>query len=459
MERLDWLAASSDRWASDAGAWSSQWYTSGQVSSGARLGGTTLRGLADAQGQRRASARSAAPHRALANGGWGWGSTQMDEMLITCPLCKRVNEAGTRFCRGCGRLLVPPSHEASSMAAAPVYGAAGGLFAESDDATPPAASDVTQARVIIRELPGGEGDPSASAPRIGEFALEGRTVTVGRTQGCDVVLDRDTLVSRRHATLSRDGDQYVLTDLGSSNGTFVNDVEIRQPTPLHHGDRVLIGQHELLFLLDQPRAIVPPEAQPTEEGADPASSEASQAQSGPAASMGRHARPTGVPAPAGATAKMASVTKLSSELAASASRLAAPQPQIADLDAIRAQLVEASEALTRQAGMQSALAERRRVAIVETRERVADLLADLRGDDAEPSGPVHHDRQVGLLELVEGVAADPNNLERIRALAYRADEVAQALRAQGPSEHKWTYERDHTMRGLEDILFRLRELS
>ncbi len=381
----------------------------------------------------------------------------MDEMLITCPLCKRINPADTRFCRSCGRLLVAPGHEASSTAAAPVYGASGGLFSALDDTAPPVVSDVTQARVIIRELPGGEGD---SSPRIGEFALEGRTVTVGRTQGCDIVLERDTLVSRRHATLSPDENQYVLTDLGSSNGTFVNDVEISEPTPLQHGDRVLIGQHELLFLLDQPRAIVPPEPQPMMESDDPASPEASpQAQSGPAASMGRHARPTGIPARAGATAKMASVAQLSSELAASASRLAAPQSQSGELDAIRARLVEASEALTRQAGIQSALSERRRIAIVETRERVADLLSDLRGDDAEPSGPIHHERQTGLLELVDGVAADPNNLERIRALAHRADDLARALRAQGPSEDKWRYERDHTMRGLEDILYRLRELS
>ena len=344
------------------------------------------------------------------------------------------------------------------MSAAPAYSVGGGLFAESDDTAPHAPVDVTRARVIIRELPGGESGVGASSPRIGEFALEGRTVTVGRTQGCDIVLDHDTLVSRRHATLSRQDDQYILTDHGSSNGTFVNDVEIHEPTPLHHGDRVLIGQHELLFLLDQPRALLPQEPQPDTERAGDTGA-AAEAQPDDAAPMGGRARPTGAPVRAGETAKIASVAKLSSEVAASASRLAAPQSQAADLDAIRARLVEASEALTRQAGMQSALAERRRAAIVETRERVADLLADLRGDDAEPSGPIHHERQVGLLELVESVANDPNNLERIRALAYRAGDVAQALRAQGPTEDKWTYERDHAVRGLEDILFRLRELS
>ncbi|HZC08349.1 MAG TPA: FHA domain-containing protein [Ktedonobacterales bacterium] len=389
---------------------------------------------------------------------------------MTCPMCKRVNEEGARFCPGCGRLLVEPGREMSSNNAAPTYGAQGSAFTRWGESDPAMVSDATRARVIIRSAPGdGEGGADIASQRIGEFALEGRTVTIGRTQGCDITFDGDTLTSRRHATLQCDDNQYVVTDLGSSNGTFVNDLEIREPTPLRHGDRVLIGQHELLFLLDQPRALVPQEPQPPlAEGADDASEGAPVAQRDDEAQPGSGVRQTAAPVRAGATAKMSSVAQLASTLAASASRLAAPpvvtpqqvaQRDDAELDAIRKRLLEASEALTRQAGLQSALAERRRVALVEMRERVADLLADLRGDDVEANSPVHHHPQMGLLELVDSVATDPNNLERLRALAYRADEVAQALRVHGPSEDKWTYERDLTIRGLEDILFRLRELS
>jgi predicted kinase len=71
---------------------------------------------------------------------------------------------------------------------------------------------------------------------------------------------------------------------------------------------------------------------------------------------------------------------------------------------------------------------------------------------------VHQQQQIGLIELVDAVAANPNDRERLYALATRADELAQALRAQAPSEGRWSYERAHTVRMLEDILYRLREL-
>jgi hypothetical protein len=138
--------------------------------------------------------------------------------------------------------------------------------------------------------------------------------------------------------------------------------------------------------------------------------------------------------------------------------MVAPQPDDADMAAVRTRLLEASEALARQATQQAALAERRRAALVETREHVADLLADLRGDDTVANSPVQHQQQIGLIELVDAVAAHPNDRERVYALAQRADELARALRAVAPSEGRWSYERAHTVRNLEDILYRLRNL-
>ncbi|HEY7850900.1 MAG TPA: FHA domain-containing protein, partial [Ktedonobacterales bacterium] len=333
-------------------------------------------------------------------------------------------------------------------------------------------ADPTSARVIIRSLSTqADGSEDAPAQRVGEYALEGRTITIGRTQDCDIVFDGDTLTSRRHAILRCEEDHYTVADLGSSNGTFLNDLEITEPTPLHHGDRLLIGQHELLFLLAQPQAIAPSESQPISVGDaddaailaahgpqpenDPSASEQEGQQAGEQAD--RQTRPTG--APAEATAKHASVARLSSELAASASRMVAPVRDGAELDAIRTRLVEASEALTRQARVQTALAERRRAAIIEARERLTDLIADLRGNDPEEISPVQHLTQPSLQELVSGIANDPENLDRLRTLASRADELAQALRAQGPTEGQWSYERAHILRGLDDIRYLLQQQS
>lgn len=84
-----------------------------------------------------------------------------------------------------------------------------------------------------------------SQPR--EYALDGRPIYIGRSPSCDIVLDGDQLTSRRHALLRYDSARYVLVDLGSSNGTYINDNEVREATPLEDGDRVVIGEHELVY--------------------------------------------------------------------------------------------------------------------------------------------------------------------------------------------------------------------
>ena len=82
--------------------------------------------------------------------------------------------------------------------------------------------------------------------------LAGRTfeirkdVEVGRTALADVELG-DPSVSRRHATLARHGDAWILTDLGSQNGTTVNGKRLREPAALRDGDEVRFGAVVLEF--------------------------------------------------------------------------------------------------------------------------------------------------------------------------------------------------------------------
>jgi hypothetical protein len=63
---------------------------------------------------------------------------------------------------------------------------------------------------------------------------------VGR-EGVQISLPNDTQVSRRHARVSPQNGGAVVEDLGSTNGTFVNDQEIHSPRPLSPGDRLRIG--------------------------------------------------------------------------------------------------------------------------------------------------------------------------------------------------------------------------
>ncbi|MGO9079314.1 MAG: FHA domain-containing protein [Streptosporangiaceae bacterium] len=64
--------------------------------------------------------------------------------------------------------------------------------------------------------------------------------TIGREPGCDLRL-ADAGVSRRHAVLRRSGDGWLLSDLGSLNGTWLNGWRVTEPAPVQPGDRVCLG--------------------------------------------------------------------------------------------------------------------------------------------------------------------------------------------------------------------------
>ena len=90
-----------------------------------------------------------------------------------------------------------------------------------------------------------------------------RPIVIGRSDTCDVVL-ADRQVSRFHARISWDGQQYVIEDLGSKNGTHVNGESPQGAIPLADGDEFQIGiRFKLAFVDDGATA---PLALETEKG-------------------------------------------------------------------------------------------------------------------------------------------------------------------------------------------------
>lgn len=75
---------------------------------------------------------------------------------------------------------------------------------------------------------------------------EGDTV-IGRDVGCDIPVDLDN-ISRRHAKVTRRDGKAFVSDLGSTNGTFVNDREVKKEEELRSGDLVKIGGSIFKFL-------------------------------------------------------------------------------------------------------------------------------------------------------------------------------------------------------------------
>jgi pSer/pThr/pTyr-binding forkhead associated (FHA) protein len=78
------------------------------------------------------------------------------------------------------------------------------------------------------------------------FPLTGNQLLIGREEGLEIVL-QDPESSRRHVRISWQGGQFVIEDLGSTNGTFVNGVQITTPQILNPGDSIGIGQTALVF--------------------------------------------------------------------------------------------------------------------------------------------------------------------------------------------------------------------
>lgn len=104
----------------------------------------------------------------------------------------------------------------------------------SDAPEPLGRGQVQRSSMRLRVL-----EPAEQRGRVVEVSSE---VTFGRSAGCVVSLDGDSFASSLHARVfPKDGEVWV-EDLGSTNGTFVNDEKLAAPSRLRHGDRVRVGQ-------------------------------------------------------------------------------------------------------------------------------------------------------------------------------------------------------------------------
>lgn len=104
----------------------------------------------------------------------------------------------------------------------------------------PEQQDTLQPHVVIRM----SGTQNAYT-----FLLECEEITIGRAGDSDILLEEDTLASRHHALLRHEANHYVLYDLHSASGVFVNGQQlyVEQGFRLTDGNLINIGKHELIF--------------------------------------------------------------------------------------------------------------------------------------------------------------------------------------------------------------------
>jgi hypothetical protein len=97
--------------------------------------------------------------------------------------------------------------------------------------------DGFEPRLLVESAPGHE---SGVAYDLADGATLGRGDVEIRLE--------DPFASSRHAQISREGLVVVIEDLGSTNGTYLNEQPLSGPQPLHVGDRIRIGDSEFLYL-------------------------------------------------------------------------------------------------------------------------------------------------------------------------------------------------------------------
>ena len=170
-----------------------------------------------------------------------------------CTQCGHQNPDGSRFCASCGASLARSGGERSragsdrsvdTTSTISLSALEGALEHEAGSG----AGDVAPEA-------GGESLPPGSAllvvkrgPNAGSrFLLDAETTTAGRHPESDIFLD-DVTVSRRHADFVREGGGFVVRDVGSLNGTYLNRERI-EAAALAGGDEVQIGKYRLVFLV------------------------------------------------------------------------------------------------------------------------------------------------------------------------------------------------------------------
>ena len=150
---------------------------------------------------------------------------------VFCNNCGHRNPLGSNFCSSCGQPLDRVDDEPATI-----------TFAIDQ------APSGEELQVDLAEVgPGGVLIVTRGPNTGSEFALEHVITTVGRHPDSDIFLD-DVTVSRRHVEVERLTSGYVVRDVGSLNGTYLNQQRIDKDAPMGNGDELQVGKFKLVFV-------------------------------------------------------------------------------------------------------------------------------------------------------------------------------------------------------------------
>jgi DNA-directed RNA polymerase subunit RPC12/RpoP len=184
---------------------------------------------------------------------------------IDCPDCGTLHEEDSgNFCEICGYNFVTgasgeiPIPKASGIASAVLDAGTidAGATPVSPTSTSPTATGTPELLITVDRTLRCEGSPEPPAFTPLTFPLEQPSTLIGRTSDVraiypDLALDLDDAISHRHAVIHRQPDgALILRDIGSTNGTFLNGIELAPMTDisLKDGDEITLGHWTKLIV-------------------------------------------------------------------------------------------------------------------------------------------------------------------------------------------------------------------
>lgn len=174
---------------------------------------------------------------------------------MNCPRCKTPDVEGSRFCRSCGQQISNVAgqveSEASTKPAQPlVHDGTAGPGRPLVVVPPSVGQEQIRASAPPTPAPGLGGGPQAVLllPDGRQFPLTRGEVLIGRSSAADLTINEDH-VSRRHARIVAGPSGFLISDLGSSNGTYVNNVRVRDSSEIRDQDVLKIGRTAVIFRL------------------------------------------------------------------------------------------------------------------------------------------------------------------------------------------------------------------
>ena len=151
---------------------------------------------------------------------------------VYCNSCGHRNELGANFCSSCGAVLETAPADNTTITFHPTVPSDPIEDDEAAQGEPPPEGAVL---VVTR-------GPYAGS----RFALGAGLTTAGRHPDSTIFLD-DVTVSRRHAEIRSTPEGFVVRDVGSLNGTYLNRERIEE-APLNNGDELQIGKFKLVYV-------------------------------------------------------------------------------------------------------------------------------------------------------------------------------------------------------------------